>query len=287
MTGHRGLVGRSVVSALEQEGYGVVGLDLIDGDDVLDAPLVSERIAGCDAVVHLAAVESDDVEQVVPSSVAVANPDRVEVVNVGGTEVVLAAAAAHEIGPVVYVSSVDVLGCFMGQGSPAYYPIDDEHPVSPQGLYAESKLRAEGLCEQFTAETGSPTICLRPPGVFDADTYAFITQARADDPEFEWSPFWEYGAFIDVRDLASAVCASLTADVVGHHRVLVCADDISSSRDDSWTLARAITPDVPIRDTQRYEANPYASLLDTTNARHLLGWKPVHTWRRQRRRRHI
>lgn len=279
VTGHRGLVGRSVVSALEQAGHHVVGLDIRDGDDVLELPLVNERMTGCDAAIHLAAVEAEDEAPVVPTSAAVASTDLVEAINVGGTSAVLAAAASRAVTRVVYLSSVDVLGCFMGQGRPDYYPIDDRHPTRPQGVYAESKLRSEDLCEQLTTDTGISTICLRPPGVFDAATYAYIIKARAENPEFEWSPFWEYGAFIDVRDLANAVCAALTADVCGHHRLLVCSDDISSSHEDSLALARRITPDVPIRDPKRYEANKFGALLDAAPATDLLGWHPRYRWR--------
>ena len=146
-----------------------------------------------------------------------------------------------------------MLGCFLGQGLPQYYPIDDRHPTHPRGAYAESKLEGENLCEQLTRTADVPTVCLRPPGVFDDSTYAFITDARASNPEFEWSPFWEYGAFIDVRDLADAVFCALTADLTGHHRLLVCAPDISSAHDDSITLARRLTPDVPVRNPQLYD----------------------------------
>ena len=279
VTGHRGLVGDAVVRVLAQARVDWIGLDLLEGDDVLDVELVCARATGCDAIVHLAAVEEDDeFDPVVPTTVTRVSHDHVLATNIEGSRNVLAAARLHGC-RVIYLSSVDVLGCFLGQGQPAYYPIDDQHPTHPIGAYAQSKLEGENLCDQFTRDTGVATVCLRPPGVFDESTYEYITDARASNPEFEWSPIWEYGAFIDVRDLADAVYRALTADLTGHHRLLVCAPDISSSHDDSMTLARRLTPDVPIRNPRLYTSQPFAALVDSTPAQELLGWSPRHRWR--------
>ena len=280
VTGHRGLVGRAVVDTLREAGLIVVGLDLADGDDITDPATVTERIQGCVGVVHLAAVddEPDQPDPLTPATVGGA--DQVMATNIGGTSHLLAAAAEVRVGRVVFMSSVDVLGCFMGQGSPRYLPIDDEHPVSPRGPYAWSKLAGEELCAAFTRSTGTPTVCLRPPGVFTADTYAFIRSAREKRPEVEWSPIWEYGAFIDVRDLAAAVAAALTVTQLdGHHRLLVCADDISSATHDSLTLAGRLLPDVPVTAPERFADQPFTALIDSSRARTVLGWRPTHRWR--------
>lgn len=280
VTGHRGLVGRAVVDALRDAGLIVVGLDLADGDDITDPATVTERIRGCVGVVHLAAVddEPDQPDPLTPATVG--GVDQVLATNVGGTSQLLAASAQVGVNRVVFMSSVDVLGCFMGQGSPRYLPIDDQHPVSPRGPYAWSKLAGEELCAAFTRSTGSPTVCLRPPGVFTADTYAFIRSARDERPEVEWSPIWEYGAFIDVRDLAAAVVAALTGTRLdGHHRLLVCADDISSANDDSLTLAGRLLPDVPVTAPKRFAHQPFAALIDSSPAKTVLGWHPAHPWR--------
>jgi UDP-glucose 4-epimerase len=279
VTGHRGLVGECVVQVLTRAGVDWVGLDLLEGDDILDVELVSARATGCDAIVHLAAVEEDDdSDPVVPTAVTRASHEQVLATNIDGTRNVLAAAGLHA-SRVIYLSSVDVLGCFLGQARPRYYPIDDQHPTHPIGAYARSKLEGEDLCEQFTRVAGIPTVCLRPPGIFDESTYMYITTARAANPEFEWSPFWEYGAFIDVRDLADAVYCALAAGLTGHHRLLVCASDISSAHHDSVTLARRLTPEVPFRNPGLYVTEPFAALVDSTPARNLLDWHPRHRWR--------
>ena len=280
VTGHRGLVGGAVVDALQVAGLAVVGLDLADGDDITNPDLLRERIRGCAGVVHLAAVDDEPAEPDPLTPATSGDVDQVMATNVGGTSQLLAAAADSGVGRVVFMSSVDVFGCFMGQGLPQYLPIDDAHPVSPRGPYAWSKLAGEELCAAFTRATGAVTVCLRPPGVFTDDTYTFIRSARADRPEVEWSPIWEYGAFLDARDLAAAVVAALTeSNLSGHHRLLVCANDISSAKDDSLTLASRLVPDVPVIELQRFAVRPFAALLNSSAAQDLLGWHPVHRWR--------
>jgi len=199
--------------------------------------------------------------------------------NVSGMHNVLLAAVRHGMRRVVFTSSVQALGIFIGLGRPDYLPLDDEHPARPVGAYGVSKLISEQLCASFTAATGVPTVCLRPPAVLAADMYDAIRAARRHDPAAEWTPFWEYGAFIDVDDLADAIAAALVAPLTGHHRLLVCAADVSSAELDSPTLAQRVMPDVPWRGGPEYEAEPFRALVDTSRARVLLGWSPQRRWR--------
>lgn len=280
VTGHCGLVGRVVAEALDVAGLTVVGLDLADGDDITDPNTVRSRIRGCSGVVHLAAVDDEPDEPDPLTTATTGDIDRVMATNVGGASQLLAAAADAGVSRLVFMSSVDVFGCFLGQGKPQYLPIDNHHPVSPRGPYAWSKLAVEELCAAFSRTTGTPTVCLRPPGVFTADTYAFIRAARSQRAESEWSPIWEYGAFLDARDLAAAVVAALTVpNLSGHHRLLVCADDISSAADDSLALAARLLPEVPVTAINRFVEQPFAALLDSSDAQSLLHWQPVHSWR--------
>jgi nucleoside-diphosphate-sugar epimerase len=270
-----------VTECLTARGDTVVGFDLADrndgpdGDDVRDVRRVIARAEGCEAAVHLAAAFT---ESTLDGSATAAGTEVLSS-NVLGMHSVLLAAARCGLRRVVFTSSVQALGIFIGLGRPDYLPLDDAHPARPVGAYGVSKLISEGLCESFTAATGVPTVCLRPPAVFSPATYDAIREMRRRDPTAEWTPYWEYGAFIDVRDLAEAIAAALVAPLTGHHRLLVCAADISSAELDSRALARRLMPDVSWRGGPEFEAEPFRALLDTSAALALLDWSPRHRWR--------
>jgi UDP-glucose 4-epimerase len=283
VTGNEGLIGRFVTSLLQEQGDEVVGFDRVNGYDILDRHALRSAAEGCEAIVHLAAVDTVDV---MPdeafdalTSASRGTPEDIMITNALGTQHVLSAAAYSGVRRLVFMSSVDALGIFLGERTPDYLPIDDDHPTYPRSPYALAKRLAEEMCRSFTEDTGIPTICLRPPGVFTEDTYAWIKGARAAKLEFEWSPFWEYGAFLDARDVASAVSCALRCSDPGHVVLLLCADDISSAQRTSRELARMILPDVPWRGGLEYEQDPFRALLNTQRARRILNWAPQYRWR--------
>jgi nucleoside-diphosphate-sugar epimerase len=262
-------VGIAVESTLVGGGHEIVGFDAADGADVRDTAAVAAAIRGCHAVVHLAALLTE------PGADSAA----LMTVNLIGTWNVLQAAEAAGVDRVIYMSSVNALGVFMGEASPDYFPIDDKHPCRPGRPYGISKLLSEEMCELFTTRTGVATICLRPPAVFDDELVDTITAARRRDAEFEWTPYWEYGCFIHADDLAGAVACALRCSDPGHVRLLVNADDISSADATSRELAGRLEPEVAWRGGPEYDADPYRALIDAGRARELLGWRPRVRWR--------
>jgi len=269
VTGYRGLVGTHVGERLRAEGHETVPFDLADGRDVRDGPAVDAAARGCDAVIHAAALLGREGEA----------PEEIAAVNVQGTWNVLVAAVRTGVSRVVFLSSVDVFGVFKGERAPDYLPLDDDHPLYAATPYGISKRIGEDLCRLFCAMTPLTAVALRPPGVWTGETYSFIADRRSEHPEFEWHPFWEYGAFIDARDLAAACAAALRCDVGGFSAVSVCSPDISTSGRTSRELCRDLHPGVEWRGGAAFEADPYASLIRLDRARTVLGWEPVHTWR--------
>jgi nucleoside-diphosphate-sugar epimerase len=270
VTGHKGLIGSVVAALLQEQGDEVIGFDRVEGQDILDLPALQAATRGCDALVHLAAY---------PSLTPGISAEELMTVNVVGTANILNAAALAGVQRVVYMSSVQALGIFVGDRAPDYLPIDDEHPTYPKTPYALSKRLSERLCQSFTQTTGIPTICLRPPGVFTEHTYERIRAARRANPAFEWTPYWEYGAFIDVRDVARAVACALRCPDPRYVTLLLCAEDISSATETGRNLALRLHPDVPWRGGVEYEADPFLALVDTHKARETLGWMPLYRWR--------
>ncbi|MEH1859363.1 MAG: NAD(P)-dependent oxidoreductase [Nostoc sp.] len=269
VTGNEGMIGSVVEKVLRADGCEVIGFDIASGHNILNPDEIRSALVGCDAVIHLAALLGNSQDA----------PDEIMAVNLLGTWHILRAAAEAKLKRVVFFSSVDVLGIFKGERKPDYLPLDDNHPCYPTTPYAVSKRLGEEMCRYFTDSTGIPTICLRPPGVFDEETYDFIISNRQANPDFEWNPFWEYGAFLDVRDAAQAARYALYCPNPGHVTLLLCADDISSAHRTSQEMAQSLLPEVDWRGGDEYEHEPYKALINTQLAKEILQWVPRYKWR--------
>lgn len=267
VTGHAGKIGRAVTDRLARRGDTVVGFDVAEGSDLLDLGAVTRAAEGCTVIVHLAALAHD----------TAGTPEDIMAVNVLGTWHVLLAAEAAGAARVVHFSSTQALGISEGERVPDYFPVDDRHPRRAVRPYGLSKRLGEEMCDGFTARTGIPTISLRPVAVWDDADRRQVAARRQADPSSEWQPFWEYGSWVDVEDVAAAVERAVDVPFRGHHRALLCADDISASAP-SLEMAARLTPGVPVRDPARYAADPWRSLFDCSAAEQVLGWRPVHRW---------
>ena len=267
VTGHKGSIGTVVAGELARRGHEVAGFDLVCGDDLLDAAAVRRAADGCAAVVHLAALPHD----------TAGTPERIMAVNVLGTWHVLLAAEAARVRRVVHFSSGQVFGTAEGERLPDYFPVDDAHPLRAARPYGLSKRLGEDLCAAFTERSGVPTVVLRPGWVWDPGMYARIAAQWEAAPRSEWEPFWEFGQFVDVRDVAAAAALALEVPLSGHHRMLLCAADIAATAPSLEMTARHAAS-VPVRDRSAYEGEPWRSLLDCSVAARVLGWRPARTW---------
>lgn len=263
------MIGTAVCELLAAQDHSHIGFDVKNGGDILNAKATRDASSGCDAIVHCAA------QLGLPDQ----NPEDIMGTNLQGTWNVLQAAVAHNINRVVFLSSVDVLGVFKGERAPDFLPLDGSHPCYPTTPYAISKYLAEQMCEAVSTAQDISVVCLRPPGAWNAGTYQWITSQRLKRAEFEWDPFWEYGAFIDVEDLARACSAALAPSVSGFHALLVSANDITTSGETSYELCRRIHPDVPWLGGREYDDEPFTTLLRNDDAKKVLNWDPAHTWR--------
>ena len=270
ITGSRGLIGSRLQSHLQAASHFVVTYDVLDGQDILDPASLRTAAQGCDAVIHCAALLGEPGE----------SHERIMEVNLQGTWNVLTAAVEAGVQRLVFLSSVDALGVFKGEREPDYLPLDADHPCYPTTPYGISKHLAEEMCRHVAASTDLSILSLRPPGVWAEGTYDWIQDRRAERPSFEWSPFWEYGAFIDLRDLTSACEKALACPIEGYRCLHVTSSDVTTSGRTSPELAAFVLPDVEWRGGQEYERDPYRSLIDIEPIQVLLDWKPRHTWRR-------
>ena len=161
VTGGSGFLGRHLLRALQSDGHRTralarsdtaaatvaeLGADPVRGD-VSDAAALEKGMAGCDVVVHAAALT----DQWGPA-------ERFHAVNVGGTASVLAAARNAGVPRLVHVSSEAVLA----DGRPLVR-VDESYPrpPAPVGLYPLTK----GLAEDLVLRANGPdlaTVAVRP-----------------------------------------------------------------------------------------------------------------------------
>ncbi len=272
LTGDRGLVGRWLRRSLERSGYRVVGFDLRDGFDIADADQVRAAASRASVTIH-AAVE--------PLSPALSTADAFRV-NVEGSRNVLGAAEQAGHRRVIVFSSAQVFGVFDGEREPRSFPIRDSTPRLATGPYGASKVAMEDLCESFVERTGVPTLCFRPVHVWVPGQAADTLRRWRKEPKREFTPHWNFGAFVDVRDVVSAVHLGLEVPTAGHHRLLLCAGDLAAMRSTREMAARHY-PTVPWEPGWPPDGSEWPALFDCDPAKELLGWRPVHGWREDSR----
>ncbi len=207
VTGGTGLVGAHTTRALlaaghdvrllarereRAEGYfrahGQEVADVVEAD-MRDTAAVRDGLAGCDAVVHAAAMVSVDPTRA----------DELHQTNLDGIETVVGTAARLGIGRILYVSS---LGAFFRPGASS---IDESSPLGESSeAYLCSKQHCELAVRRFQAE-GAPIVITYPGGVFAPDDPKLSEANRALRAFLRIVPQTTSGMqFVDGRDLALA-----------------------------------------------------------------------------------
>jgi dihydroflavonol-4-reductase len=213
VTGGTGFVGSHTAKALKAAGHQVrllvrseskaravfknlgIEIDDIVIGDVTDKAAVAQAVAGCDAVIHSAAMVSTaekDAEQVYET-------------NVGGTQSVIDCSLAAGVKKIIYVSSVSAL-----------FNVNDTvmHENSSVSTASNPYGRTKVICENYVRELqakGAPIIITYPTGVVGAD------DPGLSEPHFGLKMFVGQFTFtsstgmqfVNVRDIAKAHLAIL------------------------------------------------------------------------------
>lgn len=175
LTGATGFIGGGMARALRERGDEVValvrtpakaaalrelGCALVEGD-LGDRDAITGAIAGCDAVIHGAAIY----EVGIPRSKRPA----MEAANVQGTENVLGAALQAEVPKVVYISTVAVFGDTKGK------VVDEGHRHSGEfcSYYEETKHRAHQVAKRLV-DDGLPCVIVQPGGVYGPQDHSAL-----------------------------------------------------------------------------------------------------------------
>jgi nucleoside-diphosphate-sugar epimerase len=168
ITGGAGLIGRAIAGRLLEGGHEVYLTDLAAETDVpnttyavcdiLDFNAVQEQMRGCEAVVHMAALRSP----------MLGTGQDVFRINTVGTFNVFEAAAKEGIRRIVQASSINAIGCAynVGDFSPRYLPVDEDHPLFTNDAYSFSKQQVEEIGAYYWRRERISSVAFRFPGVY-------------------------------------------------------------------------------------------------------------------------
>jgi nucleoside-diphosphate-sugar epimerase len=287
VTGGGGFIGSHVAGRLAQLGHDVRILDnfatgrrsnvhalpddveLIEGDIQSDER-VHNAVAGCDVVLHQAALPS------VPRSVQ--DPLTSNATNVTGTLNVLLAARDAGVGRVVFASSSSVYGT-----EPERPTREDATPL-PISPYATAKLAGEGYCRSFGEVYGLETVALRyfnvygprqdPRSQYAAVIPNFIAALLAGRPPTVFGDGEQSRDFTFVGDVVEANVVAMDAPgVAGQVFNVACGERVTVNRL-LGVLGELLGPTVePVRAAPR-PGEARHSLADVGRARDVLGWEP-------------
>lgn len=184
------------------EPHGPPPADVVVGD-MTDEDAVESALAGCDAVVHVAALVD----------LRAASARRVEETNARGVRLAVGGAVRRGLPRVVYVSSLSV---FFVPGGP---PVSPGLPIAPATTaYARSKADAEAYVQGLQAR-GAPVAISYPAGIIGPDDPGLSDANHAVYTFFRDTGVVTSGGFqvVDVRDVA-ALHARLVEIEPGPHR---------------------------------------------------------------------
>lgn len=227
ITGGAGFIGSHLSDALLKRGDEVVAIDdlstgsmqniahLLDDRrfsfveaDIRDASTLHSVVRGCDRVVHLAAR--------IGLKVIVESPLETIRVNAGGAEVVLDAAARHNV-PVLIASTSEVYGLTTRIPSAETDPITFGSPTVGRWSYACTKAFDEFYALALQRERGLPAVVVRlfntvgprQTGRYGMVIPRFVSQALSGAPLTVYGDGSQTRCFCSVLDVVAALTAMI------------------------------------------------------------------------------
>ncbi|GAB5348735.1 NAD-dependent epimerase/dehydratase family protein [Alteriqipengyuania sp. 357] len=238
VSGATGLVGGEVVRQLGEAGHDAVPLvrrasgipgEVLTGD-LADGALTGEDLAGCDAVIHLAA-RTHVMHETASDPLA-----EYRRTNVKGTACLLDAAFAAGVRRFVFMSSVKAVGEWSRPGE----PLRPDSEPRPEDAYGQSKLEAEALVRERCEAAGIGWTIIRPPlvhGVGVQGNLQRLVRLIERGMPLPFGAVRNARSVVSVRNLAAAAIAATHAgDAEGH--VLHIADLTVSTPELIRELAR-------------------------------------------------
>jgi UDP-glucose 4-epimerase len=275
VTGGSGFIGSHVVDKLDEAGFEPRNYDLRPSPhhepeavdtvigDLLDVDALTEAMADCEAVVHLAAYA--DV------GVVADQPVSAEECNARGTLAVLEAARATGT-RVIYGSTIWVYGA-SGEGL-----IDEEAPIGlPDHLYTASKLAGEMYCTSYAELYDVPCTILRfgipygPRARPSAVIPIFVSKALKGEPLTIAGDGMQTRRFVYVEDLADGVIAALERGE--ENRIYNLAGDETVTIRELAEVVSDLVGDTEIVHTPGRNGDFGGAVISNRRAAGELGWR--------------
>jgi nucleoside-diphosphate-sugar epimerase len=278
VTGSSGRLGRVVTADLLDAGYRVVGADRAPGHartgldfvswDGRDVAALVTALAGCTALVHLAAIPHPGGH---PDEVVFGN-------NTGATFAALQAASQVGLRRAVIASSISAYGMAWSP-SPTraqYVPLDEQHPMRNHDPYGLSKEVDERTAQMFCRQHEMSVAALRFHWIATRQEQLDRVEALRSDNDWP-TQLREMWGYVDVRDAARACRLALeqaTRQPFGFLPLNIVAGDALTEQPVA-DLLTAHAPEIELRG----ELTELRSAFDVERASSTIGWQPLHSWR--------
>ena len=247
----------------------------VQAGDIRDPYAVRRAVAGCDVVLHLAALIA------IPFSYHA--PDAYVDTNIKGTLNIL--QAARDLGTlrVVHTSTSEVYG------TAQFVPITEEHPLQGQSPYSATKIGADQLAISFYRSFETPVVIIRPFNTFGPRQSAraviptIISQILSGKRTIKLGSLTPTRDFTYVTDTARGFMAAASAqDAIGEVINLGSNFEVSIG-DTARLIFEAAKVDAQIEE-DAVRLRPAQSEVerlwaDTSKAQRILGWSPEYRGR--------
>jgi len=264
ITGGSGSVGRTIVAETMRQGHSAINIDRVAPPEPQpDVPFVAAEMsdyealvrafAGCDAVIHMAAIPAPGHH---PDHVVHNN-------NAVGSYNALRAAAENGIRRICQASSVNATGHSYSRAPRYdYFPLDEHHPTYNEDPYSLSKWICELQADSVVRRYADMVIAsMRFHWVVPTRDLPAANIDRPGAPKSLWA-YTLHGA------AARACLLSLTAPFTGHEVFYIVAPETVHPRP-SLELAREFYPLVPVIG----DLGGHNSFFSSRKAETMLGWR--------------
>jgi nucleoside-diphosphate-sugar epimerase len=268
LTGSSGGVGRAIIKEARAQGHELVCIDRVAPADTeenkglhfVQADMdeyekLVKAFAGCDAVIHMAAIPSPG-----------RHPDHViHNNNVVGSYNALQAAVENGIMRICQASSVNAIGhAYSRDPHYDYLPLDEEHPNYSEEPYSLSKWICEAQADAFARRWEDISIASMRFHWVVPDRELPSRNFTLDAPE----PKKHLFAYTRSDAAARACLLSLEGKFKGHEVFYIVAPDTAIDMP-SLEVAARVYPEIPITG----DLSGRKSFFNSSKAERILGWK--------------